>query len=83
MVVIIDHDKVAQLQVARCTGCFACNTFHSAPITEESKCVVIDQLITRLIEYCGGMSLRNGKTNGIGKPLSERTSGDLDTCNLM
>lgn len=83
MVIIIDHDKVAQLQVTRCTGCFACNTFLSTSITEESKCMVVDQLISRFVKYCGGVSLRDGKSNSVGETLAERTSGDLDTRDLM
>jgi hypothetical protein len=52
-------------------------------ITHEDICVVVDQLEARLVECGTGLLLGNGKTNGIGKALSERPSGDLDALGVV
>jgi hypothetical protein len=41
--------------------------------------VVVNQVIARLVEDGGGVSLSNGQTNSVGETLTQRTSGDLDT----
>ena len=51
MVVVINADEVAQLQVPCNTGCFACNTLHSTPISKEAESVIADQLKTGLVEH--------------------------------
>lgn len=79
MVVIVDHDEVAELQVASHRSSLGGDTLHSAAITEEGVCVVVDQLVAGLVEDGGGVPLSNGKTDGIGETLTERASGDLDT----
>jgi hypothetical protein len=79
VVVIINGNQVAELQVTGHRGGLAGNTLHSAAITEEAVCVVVDQVIARLVEDGGGVSLSNGQTNSVGETLTQRTSGDLDT----
>jgi hypothetical protein len=79
VVVIINGNQVAELQVTGHRGGLAGNTLHSTAITEEAVCVVVDQVIARLVEDGGGVSLSNGQTNSVGETLTQRTSGDLDT----
>lgn len=42
VVIIVDHNQVAQLKVTSCTSSFTGNAFHSAAITEKAVSVVID-----------------------------------------
>ena len=79
MVVVVDGNQVAQLQVTGGRGCLASNTLHSAAITEEHVCVVVDEVEAGLVEDGCGMRLRNSETDGIGETLTERASGDLNT----
>jgi hypothetical protein len=70
VVVVIDGDQVAELQMAGCGGSFASNALHSAAITEEHERVVVDQLEVWLVENGRSMRLRNSETNGIGETLT-------------
>lgn len=78
-VVIVDGNEVTKLQVTGHRGSFAGNTFHSTAITEEAVGVVVEEVIAGLVECTSSLSLGNGKTNGVGETLTERTSGDLNT----
>lgn len=79
MVVVVDHDEVAELQVASHRCSLRGDTLHSAAITEEGVCVVVEQLIAGLVEDSGRVPLSNGETNSVGETLTKGTSGDLDT----
>ena len=79
VVVVVDHDEVAELQVAGHGRSLGGDTLHSAAVTEEGVCVVVEQLVARLVEDGGRVPLSNGKTDSVGETLAERTSGDLDT----
>jgi hypothetical protein len=59
MVIIINHDEVAQLQVTSSTSCFTGNALHSAAISEKGKGMVVDDFEPRLVELGCGVSLRN------------------------
>jgi hypothetical protein len=78
MVVIIDSNQVAKLQVSSNGSSLASNTFLCTPITEEHIGVVVNQVKTWLVELCSSVSLSNGKTNSVAKSLSQRTCGDFD-----
>lgn len=79
MVVIVNGNQVAELQMASHRSSLAGNSLHSASIAEEGICEVVNQIETGLVESSGGVFLCNGETDGIGETLAERTSGDLDT----
>ena len=83
MVVIVDHDQVAELEVTSGAGCLACNTLHSTTISEEAVGVVVDQVIAGLVEYSTSMSLSNCETNSIGEALAQRACRDFDTFSIM
>lgn len=78
MIVIIDGDQVAQLEMASSRSSLASNTLHRAAITKEDIGVVVDKVVTRLVENSSSVGLRDGKTNCIGETLSKRTGGDLN-----
>lgn len=78
MVIIIDHDEIPELQVARSAGSFTSNALHSAAISKERKGMVIDELEAWLVELCSCMGLCNRKTDGVCKTLTEGTSSNFD-----
>lgn len=78
-VVVVDSNEVTELQVTSHGGGLAGNTLHGAAITEEAVCVVVEEGVAGLVEDGSGVTLSNGKTNGVGETLTQRTSGDLDT----
>jgi hypothetical protein len=79
VVVVVDGNQVAELQVTSSGSSLAGNTLHGTSITEEHVGVVVDELKARLVEDSRSVRLCNGKTDGIGETLTERTSGDLDS----
>ena len=83
MVIVVDGNQVAQLQMTGSGGSLAGNTLHGAAITEEHKCVVVDQVEAGLVEDSRGMRLRDSETDGIGETLAERASGDLNTRSVV
>jgi hypothetical protein len=83
VVVVIDHDQVAELQVTGHGGSLAGNALHSAAITEEGVCVVVNKLVAGLVEDGGSVPLGHGETDGIGETLAERAGGDLNTGSVV
>lgn len=83
MVVIVKSNEVTELQVTSSASSLASNTLHSTTITEDGVCVVVEELIAGLVEDASTVSLGNGKTNGVGKTLTEGASCDLDTGSLV
>lgn len=83
MVVIVDGNQVAELQVASKTGSFTSNTLHSTSITEDSVCVVVEEVISGLVEDRSSVSLGDGKTDCVGETLAERSSGDLNAGSVV
>ena len=79
MVVIVDGNQVAELQVAGQGASLTRDTLHQATIAEEAVCVVVDQVEARLVVDGSGVGLGNGKTNSVADTLAQRTSGYLDT----
>ena len=78
MIVIVDHDKVSQLQMTCCTCSLAGNTLHGATISEKAVCVIGDQVEARLVEYGGSMSLCDSEADCVGKSLAERSSRNFN-----
>lgn len=83
VVVVVDADQVAELQVTSHRSSLGGDTLHGASITEEAVCVVIDQVKAGLVEGGSGVSLGNGKTDGVGETLAKRSSGNLDTWGVV
>ena len=70
VVVVIDGDQVAELEVASQRGSLARDTLHQAAIAEEAVGVIVDEVETRLVEDSGGVGLAHGKTNSIRDTLA-------------
>lgn len=83
VVVIVDSDEVAELQVTGKRSSLGGNTLHGTAITEEGVGVVVDELEAGLVEDSAGVSLGNGKTNSVGETLTQRTGGDLNTRGIV
>lgn len=83
VVVVVDHDEVAKLQVTSCTGCLAGNALHGTSITEKAICVVVDKLKPGLVEDRSSVCLCDCKTNGVGETLTKWSSGDFDTRSVV
>lgn len=83
VVVIVDGNEVAELQMASHRSSLAGNTLHSTSITEEHESVVVDQVKSWLVEDGSSVCLSHGKTNSIGETLAKRTSSDLNTRSVM
>lgn len=79
VVVVVDGNQVAELEVTSQGRGLGGDTLHQATVTEEAVCVVVDKVEVLLVEGGASLSLGNGKTNSVGDTLSEGTSGDLDT----
>ncbi len=79
MVVVVDADEVAELQVASSTGSLAGHTLHSTAIAEEDVCMVVEEVKARLVEQGARVSLCNGKSYSVREALTKRASGHLDT----
>ena len=78
MVVVVDGNQIAELQVTSQGSRLAGNTFHRATISKEAEGVVGDQIETWLVEHASSMCLSNSKTDGISETLSERAGGHLN-----
>lgn len=83
MVVVVDGDQVAKLQVTSGGGSLAGNTLHCTAVTEENKGVVVDEVETRLVENTSSVGLSHGETDCVGEALAQRTGGDLDTGSVV
>lgn len=69
--------------MTRRAGRFTCNAFHGTTISEEAESVVIYDLETGLVKVCSSGSLRNGKANSIGEPLTQRACSDLNAWSIL
>lgn len=83
VVVIVDGNEVAELQVAGQRACLARDTLHQATITKEAVCVVVDQVEARLVVDGSGVGLGNGETDSVADSLAQRAGGDLDTWGVV
>ena len=83
MVVIVDSNEVSELEVTSLRSSLRGNTFHRTSITKECIRMVVNQVIAWLVEYSRSVSLSNGKTNSIGKPLTKRSSCNFYAGSVM
>jgi hypothetical protein len=83
MIVIVDCNQIAQLQVTSSGSSLRGDALHSTSIAEEDICVVVEQVISGLVEVGGAVSLSHGKAHSIGEALTQRTGCHLDTRGIM
>lgn len=79
MIVIVDSNQVAELQVTSGGSRFTGNALHGAAIAEECVGVVVDQLKAGLVEDASGVCLRNSETHGVCEALTKRSGGHFNT----
>ncbi len=77
-VVIVEGGELVQPQGAGQRADLVGYAFHQAAIAEEHIGVVVDDLMTRLIELRRHDFLRQGEAHGVGQALTQRTGGGLD-----
>lgn len=83
VVVIVNADEVAQLEVTCERRSLARDTLHQATVTEKAVCVVVNDVETRFVEGGSGVSLSHGQTNSIADTLAQGTSGNLNSGGVM
>jgi hypothetical protein len=83
VVIVVDCNKVAELQMPCQRGSLAGHALLHASIAQEDICVVVDQLKSGLVVDSGTMLRGNGKTHGVGKALSKRSTGNFDTVGIV
>ncbi|MNS45853.1 hypothetical protein D3C72_783310 [compost metagenome] len=77
-VVIPERDQFAQLQSTGQGARLVGDTFHQAAVAHEGVGVVVDDVVTRLVELLGHGLLGDRHAHGIGDALTQRASGGLD-----
>jgi hypothetical protein len=83
VIVVINGNQVAELQMARKRSSLTGNTLHHTTITQECICIIVDQLESRLVEFGGSVVLGNGKTHGIRKTLAKRASCNFNSIGIV
>lgn len=83
VVVVVDGNEVAELEVTSQGRGLTRNTLHQAAIAEEAVGVVVREGEAGLVEDGGGVGLGHGQTDGIADTLTQRAGGDLDTGGIV
>lgn len=83
VVVIVDGNQVAELQMTSHGGGLGGDTLHGATITEEDVGVVVEEVVAGLVEDTGVVSLGHGETDGVGEALTQRAGGDLNAGGIV
>ena len=83
LVVVVNGNQVAQLQVTGSRASLRCDTLHHTSITQENVGVIVDKLETRLVEDSGSMRLCDRQTNCIRDTLTQRTCSDFNTRSMV
>ncbi|RMT21917.1 hypothetical protein ALP52_05981 [Pseudomonas amygdali pv. mori] len=77
-VVVVERNQLVQLQRTGQGSDFVGNTFHHAAITHKHVGMVINDGMAWTVELCGEGFLGSGKTDGVGKPLTQWASGGFN-----
>lgn len=83
VVIIINRNQIAQLQVTSHAGCLASHTLHSTSVTKEDVSVICDEREAILVEDGSGVCLGNGETNRVAEALAERAGGDFNAGSIV
>ena len=75
IVVVIQHNQLAQAQRARQRSRFVRNAFHQAAVTQENISVVVHDVKAVAVEFCGQNFLCQSHAHGIGNALPQRAGG--------
>ena len=77
-VVVVEHDELAELQVAGERGRFVRDAFHEAAVADEAVGVVIDDRRAVLVVLRREQFLGERHAHRVGETLAERTGGRFD-----
>lgn len=83
VVVIVDGNQLAQLQVTGLGSSLGGDTLHSTSITEVGVGEVVEELKIGLVEAGSVVSFSHGETDSVGEALAERAGGDLNSGGVM
>ena len=78
VIVIVQVDQLAQLEMPSQAGGFAGNAFHHVAIAHNGICIVIDDVKVGPVEMAGQPALSHGHAYTIGKPLAQWTGGGFN-----
>ena len=82
-VIVVEHDELPELQVARQGGGFRGDTFLKATVTANDVGVVVEEGEALLVVLLGQVSFGDGHTDGVGDTLTKRAGADLSQYNQM
>jgi hypothetical protein len=83
MIVIIDSNQIAQLQMSSQTSSLASHALHSTSISEKDVRVICDKREAILVEDSRGVCLGNGQTDCVAETLTKRPSGDFNAGSVV
>lgn len=83
VVVVINGDEIAELQVSSQRCGFTGNTLHSATISKEHEGMICQKIESGLVEDGSRVPLSDRETDCISKSLTKRSGRDLDTRSIM
>eukprot|EP00968_Pinguiococcus_pyrenoidosus_P004601 scaffold301_cov243-Pinguiococcus_pyrenoidosus.AAC.106 len=78
-VVVVEHDELAEAQVASEGAGFGRDAFLQAAVPADDPGVVVHDVEARLVEHGREMALGDGHANGLGNALAKGTGADFDS----
>jgi hypothetical protein len=78
IVVIVKANELTELQRAGKRAGLVGDTFHQAAVAEENPGLVINDIVTRTVEFGGEHLLSHGHTDRVGDALPQRARGCLN-----
>ncbi len=79
VIVVVDGNQIAELQMSGQARRLAGNTFHGTTISKEAVRMVGDQVKAGLVELGRGVGLTDGQTDRVRETLSQWTGRHFDT----
>ena len=83
MVIVIYADQVSQLLMTSQAGSLTCHAFLCTSVAKEAVRIIVDEVVTGLVEYSSGMSLSNSESDSVSETLTQRTGRDLDARGIV
>ncbi len=78
LVVVVQADQLAQLQVTRQRRRLGGDAFHQVAVADEGPGAVVDHGVAGAVVGAGQLRLGDGHADRVGEPLPQRAGGDLD-----
>ena len=77
-VVVVHGNQLVELPSASQSACFVADAFHQATVAHEHIRVVVNDVVTGLVEFGGQQFFGQGHAHGIGDALTQRAGGGFD-----